>query len=98
MLERLVAGAVRYGHGLSVVHLAVAPEVDDPTLAARLGPPCPTPTRWCAGSPACSSRCCPTPAPTEVPVDRPRAEVTPDRTQGAPVIGTREWLSEGTSS
>src|SRR5215207_5191702 len=37
MLERLVAGAVRYGHDLAVVHLAVAAEADDPTLAARLG-------------------------------------------------------------
>jgi hypothetical protein len=35
MLERLVAGAVRYGHDLAVVHLAVT--ADDPTLAARLG-------------------------------------------------------------
>jgi hypothetical protein len=37
MLERLVAGAVRYGHDLAVVHLAVSDEVEDPTLAARLG-------------------------------------------------------------
>jgi hypothetical protein len=37
MLERLVAGAVRYGHDLAVAHLAVSPEADDPTLAARLG-------------------------------------------------------------
>lgn len=37
MLERLVAGAVRYGHDLAVVHLSVSPEADDPTLAARLG-------------------------------------------------------------
>src|SRR5262245_23445980 len=37
MLERLVAGAVRYGHDLAVVHLAVSADADDPTLAARLG-------------------------------------------------------------
>jgi hypothetical protein len=37
MLERLVAGAVRYGHDLAVVHLAVSTAADDPTLAARLG-------------------------------------------------------------
>src|SRR5262245_342676 len=37
MLERLVAGAVRYGHDLAVVHLAVSPGADDPTLSARLG-------------------------------------------------------------
>jgi hypothetical protein len=37
MLERLVAGAVRYGHELSVAHIAVGPEADDPTFAARIG-------------------------------------------------------------
>src|SRR3954468_8031332 len=37
MLERLIAGAVRYGHDLAVVHLCAPPEADDPTLAARLG-------------------------------------------------------------
>ena len=37
MLERLVAGAVRYGHELAVAHIAVGPDGDDPTLAARLG-------------------------------------------------------------
>jgi hypothetical protein len=37
MLERLVAGAVRYGHDLAVVHLEVSADADDPTLAARLG-------------------------------------------------------------
>jgi hypothetical protein len=37
MLERLVAGAVRYGHDLAVVHMSVPAEADDPTLAARLG-------------------------------------------------------------
>jgi hypothetical protein len=36
MLERLVAGAVRYGHELAVAHVAVSPEADDPTFAARL--------------------------------------------------------------
>ena len=37
MLERLVAGAVRYGHELAVVQLAVTADGEDPTLAARLG-------------------------------------------------------------
>ena len=37
MLERLVAGAVRYGHDLAVVHISAPSEADDPTLAARLG-------------------------------------------------------------
>jgi hypothetical protein len=37
MLERLVAGAVRYGHELSVAHVAVGLDADDPTFAARLG-------------------------------------------------------------
>ena len=37
MLERLVAGAVRYGHDLGVVRLEVSADADAPTLAARLG-------------------------------------------------------------
>src|SRR3954451_2917939 len=37
MLERLVAGAVRYGHELAIAHIAVGPEADEPAVAARLG-------------------------------------------------------------
>src|SRR3954447_18821779 len=37
MLERLVAGAVRYGHELEVEHVAVSQDADDPTFAERLG-------------------------------------------------------------
>jgi hypothetical protein len=37
MLERLVAGAVRYGHEFAVAHVAVSPDADDPTFAERLG-------------------------------------------------------------